>query len=96
MKMLCEMLISDFFKLSSGHTAIVGKLIPNFPLFIPNNCKADLYIAGKKVKTINIIGEDRFSGVNETKRQGRRSVRTDSEISQELANLKEAKLIIFE
>jgi hypothetical protein len=95
MKILCEMLISDLFRLSSGHVAIVGKLFPDIENFIPNNSKADLYVAGEKIKTINILGEDRFSNVDETKRQGRRSVRTDTEIPKELDASSEAKLIIF-
>lgn len=96
MMVLCEMFVSEFFKLSVGHIALVGTIIPDIDKFIPNS-KADLYIGGQKIKTINIIGEDRFSGGDAEKRKGRRSVRTDDGIINELkANgNKEIKLVIY-
>ena len=90
------MLINDLFRLSSGHVAFVGRLEPNIDYFVPSNSKADLYVSGKNIKTINIVGEDRFSGVDESKRQDKRSIRTDSVIPTELSNLSGAKLIIYE
>ncbi len=96
MKVLCEMFINDFFKLSSGHIAIIGDLTPDVESFIPNNSKADLYVAGKKVKAINIIGEDIFSGVDKAKQRAQRSVRTDTDIPRDLKAMRNAKLIIFE
>mgnify|MGYP003402677608 FL=1 len=92
----CEMFVSEFFKLSVGHIALVGTIIPDVDKFIPNS-KADLYIGDQKVKTINIIGEDRFSGGDAEKRQGRRSVRTDNDIINELTvkGNKEIKLVIY-
>ncbi len=95
MKILCEMFISGLFKLSSGHMAIVGKISPDIESFIPDNSKAELYVSGERIKTINIMGEDRFSGVDQVKRQGQRSVRTDTEIPEKL-DASKAKLIIFE
>lgn len=96
MKVKCEMLVSEIFRLSSGHVAIVGNLNPNIEGLIPNNCGADLYVSGKKVQRINIVGEDRFSGGDETMRKGRRSVRTDSKISKDLSIADGMKLVIFE
>lgn len=92
----CEMLVSEFFKLSVEHIALVGTIIPDIDKFIPNT-RADLYIGGQKVKTINIIGEDRFSGGDAERRQGRRSVRTDDDITDELKTKgnKEIKLVIY-
>ena len=75
MKMICEMFISGMFRLSSGHTAIVGRVEPNIEFLIPCNSKADLHVSGKKIKSINIIGEDKFLGVDEFKLQDRRSIR---------------------
>jgi hypothetical protein len=96
MNIICEMLVSGFFKLSSGHTAITGNIIPNIEKFIPK-CKADIYIGGQKIQTIDLIGEDRFSGVDEEVRQGKRSVRTADNISElNSKNDKEVKLIIYE
>jgi hypothetical protein len=96
MKTTCKMYISDFFKLSTGHVALVGKLVPDIEKFIPKS-KADLYVSGQKIKTINIIGEDRFSGVDEKIRQGNRAIRTDDDIISDM-NTKpnqEIKLIIY-
>jgi hypothetical protein len=92
----CEMFVSEFFKLSVGHIALVGTIIPDIDKFIPNT-RADLYIGDQKVKTINIIGEDRFSGGDAERRQGRRSVRTDDDITDELKTKgnKEIKLVIY-
>ena len=95
MIVICEMFISDFFKLSSGHVALVGRMLPDIENFIPNNSKADLYVSGEKVRSINIVGEDRFSGVDESKRQGKRSVRTDCDISENLKAMDNVKLIIY-
>lgn len=96
MRVLCEMFVKHFFRLSSGHIAIVGSLVPNINSFIPPNSRADLYLSGKKIKTINIIGEDRFSGVDESIRQQKRSIRTDSEIPKEFNLQSNAKLVIYE
>lgn len=96
MKVLCEMLISEFFWLSSGQVAIVGKIQPLIKSFIPADSKADLYEDNKKIQTIHIIGEDRFFGVNEIKRQGKRAVRTDSELSKDLKGLANLKLIFWD
>ena len=95
MSVLCEMYIKDFFRLSSGHVAIVGNVVPDIENFIPSNSKADLYVDDEKVKTINIVGEDRFSGVDELRRQGKRSVRTDSAIPGALSSASNAKLVIY-
>ena len=96
MNIICEMFISDFFKLSSGHIALVGRMVPDVESFI-FKCKADLYIGNKKIKTINLIGEDRFSGVDKEKNRGIRAVRTEDDIITYL-NEKgngEIKLVIF-
>ncbi len=74
-----EMLVNDFFKLSSGQIALVGKMSPSLDKFIPAT-KADLYIGEQKIETINILGEDRFSGGDEEKRKGLKSVRTGDDI----------------
>ena len=97
MNIICEMFVTDFFKLSSGHIALTGNIIPNIEKFVPKS-RADVYFGEQKVRTINLIGEDRFSGVDEAKRQGRRSVRTDDDIFSELKSKgnKEIKLIIYE
>jgi hypothetical protein len=78
-----EMFVSKFFKLYSGHIALVGKIVPDIDKFISDS-KADLYIGEEKVKTINIMGEDRFSGGDVEKIHRRRSVRTDDDIINEL------------
>ncbi len=96
MKIMCEMFISELFFLSSGHIAIVGKVTPNVKYYIPDDSIADLYVSGKKIKTIQIIGEDRFSGVDEEKPQGRRSLRTNSDIPKNLSGLPDVKLVIFD
>lgn len=90
------MLVVEFFKLSTGQIALVGNVAPDLDMFIPA-CKADLYIDKQKIRTIQLIGEDRFLGVNEEKRQGKRSVRTEDDIIYELQTKgnKEARLIIF-
>lgn len=92
----CEMFVSDFFELSVGHIALVGKIVPDVIKLIPKS-NADLYIGGKKIKTINIIGEDRFSGGDKEKREGKRSIRTDDDIIDELKSRgdKEIKLVIY-
>lgn len=91
-----EMLVNEFFKLSAGHIALVGKIVPDLDKFISTS-KADLYIGEQKVKTINILGEDRFSGGNEEARRGIRSVRTDDDITNELNTKgdKPIKLVIY-
>jgi len=35
MNKTCEMVITDFFKLSTGHIALVGAIEPNLNQFIP-------------------------------------------------------------
>lgn len=42
----CEMFVSEFFKLSVGHIALVGRIIPDIDKYIPNS-KADLYRGSK-------------------------------------------------
>ena len=95
MSVLCEMYIKDFFRLSSGSVAIIGHIVPDIKNFIPSNSKADLYINDAKIKTINIVGEDRLSGGDESKRQGKRAVRTDSDIPNVLDSTSNAKLVIY-
>ena len=93
---LCEMKVLEFFNLSAGHIAFVGKIVPDIKKLITQT-KADLYIEGIKLKTINIIGEDRFSGGNEDKRNGMRSIRTDDDIIDVLKSYhgKAIKLIFY-
>lgn len=95
MVITCEMLVKEFFKLSAG-IAFVGKIVPDLNEFIPVT-KADLYIGEQKIKTIDILGEDRFSGGNEEKRKGLRSVRTGDDITNELNTKsdKPIKLVIY-
>lgn len=96
MNIISEMYVNDFFKLSTGHIVLVGKIVPDIEKFIGES-KADLCINGKKIQTIHILGEDRFSGVNEEVRQGKRAIRTDDDISA-ILNAKiheEIKLIIY-
>jgi hypothetical protein len=90
------MLVKEFFKLSAGHIAFVGKIVPDFDKLI-STTKADLYIGEQKIKTINILGEDRFSGGDEEKRKGLRSVRTGDDITNELnaKGDKPIKLVIY-
>ena len=92
----CEMLVKEFFKLSAGHIALVGKIVPDLGMFIPTT-KADLYLGEQKIKTINILGEDRFSGGSEEKRKGLRSLRTADDITKELnaKGDKPIKLVIY-
>ncbi len=92
--MRCELLVSDFFKLSVGHIALVGKIIPGSTRRI-SSTKADLYVNGEKIRTIKILGEDLFLGAN--KRRDIRSIRTDDAIENELINVnqKKVKLIIY-
>lgn len=96
MEVICEMYISEFFKLSSGDVALVGRMSPNIDYFVPNNSKADLYIAGQKAHTLNILGEDRFSGVNEAQRQGKRALKVNDcdDLCKILAQ-KDIKLVIY-
>ena len=82
MKIICKMFIKDIFKLSTGETVIIGSISPDIKSFIPNNSSADLYINEKKITTINIIGEDILTGGNPLKREGIRSVRTNTKISE--------------
>jgi hypothetical protein len=95
MNIICEMRVDDFFNLSTGHIALVGKIIPNIEKFITKS-KADLYVGNAKIKTIHIIGEDKFSGVNESIKQEKRAVRTDDDIIADLrTKIREIKLIIY-
>jgi hypothetical protein len=96
MIIICEMLVNEFFKLSSRRIALMGKIVPDFDKFIPTS-KADLYIGEQKIKTINLLGEDRFSGGNDEKRKGLRSVRTGDDITNELNTKgdKPIKLVIY-
>lgn len=96
MNIICEMFISDFFKLSTGHIALVGKMLPNIEEPISKS-KADLYIADSKVKTIDIIGEDRFIRADKEKLQDKRAIRTNENIIDILkvsAN-KKMRLVIY-
>ncbi|MBV9576620.1 MAG: hypothetical protein JO149_08350 [Gammaproteobacteria bacterium] len=91
-----EMLVNEFFNLSTGHIVLVGKIMPDLDKFI-STTKADLYIGKEKIKTINILGEDRFSGGNEEKRKGLRVLRTTNDIVNELnaKGDKPIKLVIY-
>ncbi len=73
----CEMIVNNFFQLSSGHIVLTGIIIPDIQTFILK-CKADLYINGEKAKELSIIGEDRFSGCRNGQKE--RAIRTDSDI----------------
>lgn len=97
MDVVCELFVSSYFQLSSGYTVLVGKMKPNVAHFIAN-FKADLYIDDKKIMTISLVGEDRFSGVDESKRKDVRAVRTEDKIESVLRNSesKEIKLVIWE
>lgn len=96
MKIICEMTLSKFFKLSTGQTALVGKLIPDVGYPIPKT-KADLYVGNKKIKTITIVGEDRFLNANKEKQKDRRAIRTNSDIAEDLNDLinQPIKLVIY-
>ena len=91
----CEMKVLEFFHLSGGQIAFVGEIVPDINQFI-TQATADLYIENEKIKTIKIIGEDRFSGGDEEKRKGKRAIRTDDDIMSvlKLSSGKEIKLII--
>ena len=91
MNLICEMQLTDYFKLSTGHVALVGRLDEGYnePL---NKCQAYLYIGDKKVRSIHIVGEDQFSRVDESMRQGRRSVRTTDDVYQDLKSAKGEKI----
>ncbi len=90
------MIVKNFFKLSAGHIALVGSIVPESHEYIFPS-KADLYIDAQKIRTINIIGEDRFAGGNQEVIKGLRSIRTNDDIlSQLISNSdKPIKLVIF-
>lgn len=96
MKNKFEMLVNEYFKLSIGHIAFTGKIVPDIDLFIPK-CEADLYIGKEKIKRINILGEDRFVRSHRDKRTNKKSARTDEDIYTELkeSNHKKIKLIFL-
>ena len=94
MKILCEMNIQEIFHFSTGHTAFVGLLVPNIDTYITSTHKADLLVNDKKIKSINIIGEDIFSGGNKRKQGQKRSIRTDTDISK-IQREDNMKLIIY-
>lgn len=96
MNKICEMIVTDYFKLSSGHIAFIGIFDPDLD-FSLNECKAQLYINNKKIKVIDVLGEDVFSGVKKEVQQKRRAIRTSDNIYDELklANDKSLKLIFY-
>jgi len=96
MNKICEMLVSNYFKLSTGHIALVGTMKPDLDELL-SRCKAYLYIGNKKVRSINIVGEDKFNRVKEEVRQNRRSVRTADDICEELklAGNGQIKLVFY-
>lgn len=96
MNILCEMNVSDYFKLSTGHTALVGIVEPDLDEVL-GKCKAYLYIGDKKLHTIDIIGEDEFNRVNEGVRKSRRAVRTLDNVAEDLdkANGQQIKLVFY-
>ena len=55
MNRFAEMILTDYFKLSTGHFALVGRMTPDVKELI-NKCKADLFIGNKKNRSINIVG----------------------------------------
>ena len=65
----CEMLVNDFFKLSVGHIAFVGKIVPDMDKFIPTS-KADLYIGEKKLKLLIYWEKIDFPGGMRKKERG--------------------------
>lgn len=76
---LCEMRIVEHFKLSIGHIALVGYVEPSDCRHIPPS-QAEVYINGKKMKAIDILGEDIFVGKNV--RRDVRAVRTGDDIAE--------------
>lgn len=96
MNKICEMLVTNYFKLSTGHIALAGTMNPDLDELL-SRCKAYLYIGNKKVRSINIVGEDKFNRVNEEVRQNRRSVRTTDDIYEELSSAgnKQVHLVFY-
>lgn len=96
MKHLGEMIVKNYFKLSIGHIALVGEIAQYENTFL-RKCKAYLYVGDKKISSINIIGEDMFSGVNKDIWQKNRAVRTDDPIYETLKAIKndQIKLIFY-
>ncbi len=94
MKKSYEMLVNEYFKISSGHIAFVGEITPRFESFI-GDCNAHLYIEDEFQKLIHIIGEDRFVRTGEKNDTTKRAVRTDENIYEELklAGDKKIKLV---
>ncbi len=93
MKIVCEMQISEYFKLSSNHIALVGKIAPDGPHDLVN-CKADLYVNDQKIKTISIIGEDRLIRVDKEKNQTRRSILTVDNVVEDIKLLPNIKVTL--
>ena len=93
MNKICEMLVSDYFKLSIGHTVIVGTIKPDLDNIL-GKCKADLYIGDKKQATIDILGEDQLNRVNEDIRRNRKVVRTMDDVSDDLKSVGSEKVIL--
>src|SRR3990167_1796575 len=96
MNVICEMQVTNYFKLSTGQIALVGNINPNVDQLL-TECQVHLYIRNKKIRSINIIGEERFSQVNEQIRKGRRAVRTNDDIYHDLilADGAEIKLVFY-
>ena len=95
MRKICEMLVTNYFRLSTGHIAMAGTMKPNLDELL-SQCKAYLYIGDRKIRTISIVGEDKFNRVNEEVRQNRRAVRTIDDIYGDLqTSSKEQIRLVF-
>ena len=96
MKKIAEMELTEYFKLSTGDIALVGLMDPDLDEVL-TKCKAYLYIDDKKIRSINIIGEDQFKRVNGKIRKNRRSVRTLDDVYDDLKSSgdKQIKLIFY-
>lgn len=94
MNKIAEMLVTDYFKLSTGCIALVGRLKPDLDTLL-SRCKAYLYIGNDKICSINIVGEDKFKRVNKEIGKNRRVVRTTNDISEELKLAGDKKISLF-
>ncbi len=79
MTQFIEMTVIEYFKLSTGEIAFVGNVVPSNSIIMPKS-KAEIFVNGKKVKTISIIGEDRFIGIDDSIKKNKRSIRVRDEI----------------
>lgn len=87
-------IVTDFFKISTGHICIVGYVEPENHNFITSDYEAKILIDGAEERSLKILGQDIFARISNTVKNNKISIRTTDDLDDIIPYLGKKKIIV--